>query len=79
MIFLGYDDESKAYRCYDPVKEKLVISRDVRFVEKQENVELYLLDSEDDLNNVETYPVSTGRSNEVNVENLTAEASPTIN
>lgn len=41
MIFVGYDEQSKAYRCYDPSSKKLVISRDVRFpdfetVEKQE-------------------------------------------
>lgn len=31
MIFLGYDDKSKAFRCYNPDTKKIVISRDVRF------------------------------------------------
>ncbi len=31
MILTGYDEQSKAYRCYDPISKKLVISRDVRF------------------------------------------------
>lgn len=31
MIFLGYDENSKAYRCYDQAARRLVISRDVRF------------------------------------------------
>lgn len=35
MFFIGYDDNSKAYRCYDASNRKLVISRDVRFVENR--------------------------------------------
>lgn len=31
MIFLGYDENSKAYRCYNTTTRKVVISRDVRF------------------------------------------------
>lgn len=34
MIFVGYDTNSKAYRCYDFQSQKIVISRDVRFSEK---------------------------------------------
>lgn len=37
MIFLGYDEQSKAYRCYNSVSRKVIISRDVRFtVEAQQ-------------------------------------------
>lgn len=32
MVFLGYDHNSKAFRCYDPLTKKVNISRDVRFV-----------------------------------------------
>lgn len=32
-IFLGVSDESKAYRLYDPVTKKIIISRDVIFEE----------------------------------------------
>lgn len=31
MIFMGYDNASKAYRCYDPATKKLTVSRDVKF------------------------------------------------
>lgn len=34
-IMVGYSLESKAYRCYDPVKRRVVISRDVTFFENQ--------------------------------------------
>ena len=30
-LFLGYDDETKAYRLYDHIKKQLIISRDVIF------------------------------------------------
>lgn len=30
-IFLGYDENSKAYRCWNPLSRKIVISRDVVF------------------------------------------------
>jgi len=32
-VFLGYVDEVKGYRLWDPTTHKLVISRDVIFVE----------------------------------------------
>ena len=32
-IFIGYLDESKAYRCYDPLTDKIYVSRDVIFDE----------------------------------------------
>lgn len=32
MQFIGYEEGSKAYRCYDASNRKIVISRDVRFV-----------------------------------------------
>jgi hypothetical protein len=34
-IFLGVSEESKAYRLYNPVTKKIVISRDVIFVENE--------------------------------------------
>lgn len=44
MLFIGYDDESKAFRCYDTLNRKLVISRDVRFVRNQTHSEEVLID-----------------------------------
>ena len=34
-VFLGYEQGSKAYRIYDPVNNKLIVSRDVLFDEKK--------------------------------------------
>ena len=36
-IFLGYKENSKAYRLYDEVNKKFVISRDVIFLETNKN------------------------------------------
>ncbi|KAL0356000.1 UNVERIFIED_CONTAM: Retrovirus-related Pol polyprotein from transposon TNT 1-94 [Sesamum radiatum] len=33
MVFLGYDESSKGYKCFDPIAKKVVISRDVEFEE----------------------------------------------
>jgi hypothetical protein len=33
MVFFGYEQGSKGYRVYDPVSEKLHVSRDVVFEE----------------------------------------------
>ena len=35
-IFIGYSEESKAYRLYNPITKKYVISRDVLFKEEEE-------------------------------------------
>ena len=34
-IFTGYNPESKAYRLYDPLNNKMILSRDVEFLENQ--------------------------------------------
>ncbi|GMI83498.1 hypothetical protein HRI_002019000 [Hibiscus trionum] len=34
-IFIGYDERSKAYRLYNPLTKKLIISRDVEFDEAE--------------------------------------------
>ena len=36
LIFIGYSDESKGYRLYNPLKNEVVISRDVIFDEMAE-------------------------------------------
>lgn len=32
-IFLGYDDATKGYRCYNPVTKKIIISSNMAFIE----------------------------------------------
>lgn len=38
LIFVGYCENTKGYRLYDPVRKQMVISRDVIFIEKTEIV-----------------------------------------
>jgi hypothetical protein len=33
-LFIGYDEQSKAYRCWNPVTKRIIISRDIRFDEQ---------------------------------------------
>lgn len=40
MIFVGYDDDTKGFRCIDPKTKKLTVSRDVKFLTKPEKVTL---------------------------------------
>ena len=35
LLFFGYSEESKAYKLYDPVAKKVIVSRDVQFVENE--------------------------------------------
>jgi transposase InsO family protein len=37
-ILIGYDDVSKAYRCLNPKTRKVIVSRDVKFVNKNGNL-----------------------------------------
>ncbi len=32
-IFVRYDDHFKAYRCYNPVKQKIIVTQDMKFDE----------------------------------------------
>ena len=34
-VFVGYCDESKAYKLYNPSTKKVIISRDVQFIEEE--------------------------------------------
>ena len=34
-IFIRYSEESKAYRLYNPSTKKLIVSRDVQFIEEE--------------------------------------------
>lgn len=39
-LFVGYDNKSKAYRCYDTKTGKILISRDVQFLHKRTKLEI---------------------------------------
>jgi hypothetical protein len=41
-IFLGYDDGKKGYRCFDPITQKLYVSRHVVFLE---NIPFFFISS----------------------------------
>lgn len=57
-IFLGINEESKVYRLYDPIKKKIMISKDVVFDENEnlkwdrEEGENVICDSDEDGNNI---------------------------
>lgn len=38
MIFVGYSEDAKAYKLYDPSKKKTIVSRDVEFIEKDSDL-----------------------------------------
>lgn len=38
MIFIGYEENSKAYRCFSPDLKKVFISRDVRFIDDKMSI-----------------------------------------
>ena len=47
-IFVGYSEESKAYRLYNPITKKYVINKDVVFKEEEAwDVSIYKLFDED--------------------------------
>jgi hypothetical protein len=50
-IFTGYSETSKAYRLYNPISKKLILNRDVKFLENQfwSESENQPMDSQDSL------------------------------
>ena len=66
-IFLGYEENSKAYRLYDEVNKKFVISRDDIFLETTKNDQSI----ERQLDRLEKYPHPKKYSeNEYEIPNL---------
>lgn len=57
-IFIGYSDESKPYRLYNPITKKYIISRDVEFKEEE------TWDGRIDKSIVKTIVLSHGYDNE---------------
>jgi len=67
-IFIGYSEESKAYRLYNPSTKKLIVSRDVQLIEEEAcdgsiektvNVKSSLSHDEDDEEMTEIHPQTT--------------------
>eukprot|EP00253_Pinus_taeda_P033607 PITA_33607 len=67
-LFIGYNEESKAYRLYIPSTKKFIVSRDVQFIEEEAwngsiektvNVKNCLSHDEDDEEVVEVHPQTT--------------------
>lgn len=48
MIFVGYDDTTKGYRCIDKTNRKLTFSRDVKFLDELSKMPIGESDSEDE-------------------------------
>lgn len=69
MIFLGFDHQTKGYRCYDPNKRQVIISRDVKFFESPSStVTVDVLGGDEERKNDEvnesTASIETAESNE---------------
>jgi len=75
-VLLGYNDESKAYRLFDPIAKKIVISKDVMFDEgeswnwgrSEEEVKLDVLDWGDDDYKDDEHDLNDLDEDEENVE-----------
>jgi hypothetical protein len=61
-IFTGYSETTKSYRLYNPISKKLILSRDVKFLENQlwNDSEKQLMDSQN--------PLLPSSENEKNLE-----------
>lgn len=51
MFFVGFADNAKGFRCINPDNKKLVIARDVKFLEDTPK-SVIIMDSDDDLDSV---------------------------
>ncbi|CAN6459492.1 unnamed protein product [Victoria cruziana] len=46
-VFIGYSETQKGYRCYDPKRDKVYVSRNVVFLEKENGFDKTVINSED--------------------------------
>jgi transposase InsO family protein len=60
LIFVGYDAESKAYRCVDKSTGKLTISRDVKFLE-EDQTQTFSTEADPEVAAVKIDPVEEGK------------------
>lgn len=74
LIFVGYSETTKGYRCVDPATKKIVISRDIVFMENEVN-NVIAFDSDDIVSVGETQTnasASTSESGEAVTESIPA-------
>lgn len=72
LIFMGYDENTKGYRCINPVTRKLTISRDVVFHENKLNNHSNSINT-DEVRDVDDEQNVNHEKNEQNQQNNTAE------
>lgn len=80
LIFVGYDERSKGYRCIDRATGKLTVSRDVIFFEKPDKLTINIDDGEPESDSVEDVKEDQNDQNDQNdsvkpEENVDLEAS----
>jgi hypothetical protein len=67
-IFVGYDEQSKVYRVYDPTKKKIALSRDIVFDESLVGYQ-HILDNS--INHEDPFPLgSLSQNDTINGESL---------
>ncbi|GAU16533.1 hypothetical protein TSUD_167640 [Trifolium subterraneum] len=85
-VFFGISEETKAYRLYNPITKRIIISRDVKFVEKdkwkwdeksEKLAEQVISDEESDKNNEEIGVEIADTDEEVHSQDSTPPNSPT--
>lgn len=91
-VFIGYSDESKAYRLWDPASKRIIKSRDVVFdedsrglpdlVKKEDFLEFEMLFPQSEINPVEAGAVDAeedeqSHENQIPVENHVPDEDPT--
>lgn len=74
MLFVGYSDDTKGYRCIEPITKKFQISRDVKFIENDNTSKVEMaenLDSvRDHANTSSEVEIDIKSDQEENKENL---------
>lgn len=68
MILIGYDEQSKAYRCYDMVNKKVTISRNVRFINEEVHQETAEIEFGNKRRKKAKKPISEDNSDTDNIE-----------
>ncbi|GBP85186.1 Retrovirus-related Pol polyprotein from transposon TNT 1-94 [Eumeta japonica] len=78
LVFVGYCENTKGYRFFDPICRKVVISRDVTFIEKCDEIENITKKISTSVQKHATIPIST-ENDRCDPQNLSVENEDTIN